>query len=385
MRIIYFSSSPFADCDFPLVRQFQQMGHEVYYFIDLPCYFLRSTLIDIKKQIPQNGIFCANKYNEFNIYKDYLSLDKVYVINRINKSAINRHNIILFVKLLSIIRKLNPDVINIVGDLDILSSIFLFLRKKIVLTVHDPFPHSGEQYFRREFFRKLAMKNIPKFILLNDKQRRDFINTYHLNDNQVFINHLGIYDCIHQFIKNDKQESDNDSNYILFFGRISPYKGIEYLLEAMKIVHEKIPNAILTVAGGGKIYFDVSKYKGLSYIEIRNYYIGMEELADLINRAKIVVCPYTDATQSGVIMTAYSLCKPVIATNVGGLCEMVEDGKTGLLIPARDTMSLASSIIKLLAEKNNLFEMRKYISERYFLGDRSWKSIAEKYIDIYQH
>lgn len=384
MRIVYFSSPPFADCDFPLIRQLQKLGHEVFYFIDLPCYYLRSTLIDIKKQIPENKIFNADRYGAFNIYKNYMSLENVYVINRLNKSALNIHNIGLYGKLLLIIKKLNPDIINIVGGIDFLSSILLLFRRKIVLTVHDPFPHSGEQSFRREFFRKLAMNNIPKFILLNEKQRADFINIYKLKENQVFINRLGVYDCIRSFVNGDKINSSVELNEILFFGRISPYKGIEYLLEAMKIVHEEIPTAKLTIAGGGKMYFDISPYMNLSYIEIRNHYVGMEELSSLINRAKIIVCPYIDATQSGVIMTAYSLCKPVIVTNVGGLSEMVEDKRTGLLIPPKNIHALADSIIELLSQKDKLLEMSKYISDKYFWGDNSWKIIAERYLNIYQ-
>lgn len=384
MRILYFSSPPFADCDFPLIKQFQNMGHEVYYFIDLPCYYLRSTLIDIKKQIPRNGIFKASIYNEFATYKDYMSLDNVYVINRVYKSALDPRNIFLYIKFLSIIKKIKPDVINIVGGIDILSSFLLKYRGKIVLTVHDPFPHSGEQNFRREFFRKLAMLNCSKFILLNEKQCKDFIKVYRLKKEQVYINHLGVYDCIRKFLCCKTKKSNGKSNNVLFFGRISPYKGIEYLLDAMQIVHKKIPDAYVTIAGSGCLYFDVTPYKDAKYIDIRNRYVGMEELADLISSSDIIVCPYIDATQSGVIMTAYSLCKPVIATNVGGLAEMVEDGKTGILIPARDVKSLANCLIKLLSEKDELNRMSEYINTRYFLGDRSWRVIAERYIKTYR-
>lgn len=383
MRILYFSSPPFADCDFPLVRQFQQMGHDVYYFIDLPCYFLRSTLIDIKEQIKENGIFNVLVYKEFADYKNYMSLDNVYVINRTEKSALHPQNIEIYLKLTSFIKKIKPDVINVVGGIDISSSILLNFRKKLVLTVHDPFPHTGEQSFRREFFRKLSMKIIPKFILLNERQKDEFVRVYNLLPSQVYINRLGVYDCIRNFIPKINRR-ENDSKNILFFGRISPYKGVEYLLKAMSIVHKKIPEATLTIAGGGKMYFDITPYQNLSYIDIRNHYIGMEELAGLVENTKIVVCPYIDATQSGVIMTAYSLCKPVIATNVGGLIEMIDDGKSGLLIPPKDIKTLADAIIKLLTDKQKTNEMQKYIRTKYFEGDKSWENIAEKYLSVYK-
>ena len=382
MRILYFSTPPFADCDFPLVREFQRMGHEVFYFIDLPPYFLRSTIIDIKNQIQTNGIFLASKYKEFETYKDYMSLENVYVINRTQKSALHPRNIALYLKFLRIVNKINPDIINVVGGINELSSFLLKFKRKLVLTVHDPFPHTGERSLRRVFFRKLAMRNIPRFILLSEMQKDEFVKKYKLRSEQVFNSCLGVYDCIYNFIK-DVDDQDQPSKNILFFGRISPYKGVEYLLEAMKLVHQKIPDATLTIAGGGKIYFDVASYQNLPYIEIRNHYIGMEELAGLIARAQVVVCPYTDATQSGVIMTAYSLCKPVIATAVGGLAEMVDDGKSGLLVPPKNIEALADAMYQVLSNNHMRETMKDYVSQYYIKGPKSWNMIANRYLNIY--
>lgn len=92
---------------------------------------------------------------------------------------------------------------------------------------------------------------------------------------------------------------------------------------------------------------------------------------------------WVDATQSGVIMTSYSLCKPVVATNVGGLGEMVEDGKTGLLVPSKDADALDNAIMSLLRNDTALDEMARNIQNDYFVGDKSWKVIAEKYVAFY--
>ena len=83
-------------------------------------------------------------------------------------------------------------------------------------------------------------------------------------------------------------------------------------------------------------------------------------------------------------MTSYSLCKPVIATNVGGLGEMVEDGKTGLLVPPKNIDALANAIISLLNDEDTLNQMAKDIKNDYFVGEKSWKVIAEKYIQFYK-
>ena len=209
-------------------------------------------MVDVKEQIQKDGIFKASRYKEFDAYRNYMSFDKVYVINRTEKSAFHPKNIALFIEFASFIRQIRPDVINVVGGIDVLSSILLKFRKKLVLTVHDPFPHTGEQSFRREFFRKLALKTFPRFVLLNKSQKNDFIKAYKLRADQVFTTRLGVYDCIYNFVKDG---GGDGANNVLFFGRISPYKGIEYLLRAMKIVHCRIPDATLTVAGGGRMYY----------------------------------------------------------------------------------------------------------------------------------
>lgn len=138
--------------------------------------------------------------------------------------------------------------------------------------------------------------------------------------------------------------------------------------------------ATLTIAGGGRMYFDYSPYECLKYIKLINRYIPTEELAGLLQQCDFTVCPYTDATQSGVIMTSFTMSKPVVATNVGALGEMIEDGKTGVLIPPKDTEALADAMISLLNDENRLKQMSETISTTYHSGDWDWNNIAKKYL-----
>lgn len=225
------------------------------------------------------------------------------------------------------------------------------------------------------------MKLVPKFILLNEVQKNKFITKNNVKENQILINKIGRFDYLDLWKENKPY---NNHHNVLFFGRISPYKGLEYLCKAMMKVKEQVPDATLTIAGGGKIYFDISSYEKKEWVKIINRYVGMEELASLLQNSSLTVCPYTDATQSGVIMTSYSLCKPVVATNVGGLGEMVEDGKTGLLVPPKNIDALANAIISLLKDEDTLKQMTLNIKNDYFVGEKSWKAIADKYIEFYK-
>lgn len=171
---------------------------------------------------------------------------------------------------------------------------------------------------------------------------------------------------------------------VLFFGRISKYKGIEYLLEAMKIVHKKYPQVKVVIAGKGEFAFDITQYQELDYVEFRNRFIGLEELSDLIRSALVTVCPYTDATQSGVVYSSFALNTPVIATNVGGLPEMIDDGKTGFLVPPRDSFSLANAILRLLDNPTLLKTFTDNISFNATTGKGSWGEVANDYIKVYE-
>jgi glycosyltransferase involved in cell wall biosynthesis len=144
---------------------------------------------------------------------------------------------------------------------------------------------------------------------------------------------------------------END-RLILFFGRIWPYKGLEYLIRAEPLITSKMPDARIMIAGHGE---DFARYQRLmthpeNFI-VHNEYILEERAATLFQQASMVVLPYTEASQSGIIPVAYTFSKPVVATTVGALPEMVEHGRTGFLVPPRDERALAAAIVRLLQDK----------------------------------
>ncbi|MFT3980250.1 MAG: glycosyltransferase family 4 protein [Ferruginibacter sp.] len=147
---------------------------------------------------------------------------------------------------------------------------------------------------------------------------------------------------------------ESGSEYILFFGRISAYKGLGLLLEAMQQVWEQYPHEKLLIAGGGAddalLAHPLLTGKDERVI-FHNRFIPAEELSAIISRAKFVVCPYTDATQSGVLVSSFALNKPVLATNVGAFSEQLEDSVTGKLIPSATVGAVADTILYALKDE----------------------------------
>lgn len=380
MRILYYSKTCFGDCDFPLLKAMMEKGHDVTVIYNMTPYSLRTTIFNISKQIPQAGIFKATDYSELKTFEEYMPMDNIYVSNDPTgrfclKSFWQEFKTFLF------IRKQEFDVIHYVEDPSPLFSFLLwFFRKKLVVTIHDGRPHTGDDSKKSQFVRKRLKSYVKRFLLLNKKENKLFEEGYGVNPSYVYNSHLGYYEMLHMFGNKDIKKQ----NYILFFGRISPYKGIEYLLKAMRRVHEVHPETRVIIAGKGEYNFDIEPYINLGYVEFRNKFIELDELADLIRGAQFTVCPYTEATQSGVVYSSFALNTPVIATRVGGLPEMIDDGKTGVIVPPCDEQSLAEAIIDLLGDYAKLSDLTNNIKVSADSGKGSWTVIADEYLDIYK-
>ncbi len=150
-----------------------------------------------------------------------------------------------------------------------------------------------------------------------------------------------------QFPSSQKTLNRRASLELLFFGFVRPYKGLPHLIEAVSKLGDL--DLHLTVAGefwdGSESVRALIRELGISArVEIKSTYISEGEAADVFERADVVVLPYLSATSSGVIPLAYRYGRPVIASRVGGIPDVVTEGVTGFLVPPGDSDSLAASI-----------------------------------------
>lgn len=382
MKVLFISTPAFADCDFPLIKAYQEKGVDITYLILMAPFSLKSTLFDIKDIYPKTGVYPATVYPELLQYAGYMDMSKVYVGTRTCCHIYNPSTWKLEYELRKFVAKGGYDIVHTDTYFRGLSKGLYSIAKAVVTTIHDPFPHEGADRWDNKKPREVAVAGSKGIVLLNKTQLSRFCEEYSVPSEKILINSLGVYDIIRNFVS--KEDVDVRNN-ILFFGRIAPYKGVEYLCEAMEEVRKQVPDATLTIAGGGKFYFDVEPYSQKGYVEVLNHYITMEELARLLGRCKLTVCPYISATQSGVIMTSFAMGKPVVATSVGALGEVVKDGKNGLLVAPRDAHALSEAIVDMLTDDGRLSRMESNIQGEYLTGDRSWASIADKYLAFYEN
>lgn len=183
-----------------------------------------------------------------------------------------------------------------------------------------------------------------------------------------------------------KYTLQEDAQIVLFFGLLSPSKGIPELIDAFAKVVKKYPKGKLVIAGYPSKYVDPQEYKNqVENLELQNNiifdfrYIPNEVIGELMGLATVVVYPYTSSTQSGALQVAYSFGRPVIVTDVGGLPEVVEHGKSGLIVPPHSSNELASAISSFIEDPKMAESMgtyAKHLSDTRF----SWKTITAQII-----
>lgn len=176
--------------------------------------------------------------------------------------------------------------------------------------------------------------------------------------------------------------AEGDGPLLLFFGIIRPYKGLDILLRAMPEIIRRT-GARLIVAGE----FYSGRDETLNLIRDLNLgehvvtvdgYIPTEDVALFVSASNVVVLPYRSATQSGIVQVAYQFDCPVIATDVGGLSEMIREGETGYLVPPDDPPALSETVTRFL-ETGVESTMREAVQreKKRFSWDRMAEALEE--------
>jgi glycosyltransferase involved in cell wall biosynthesis len=174
-----------------------------------------------------------------------------------------------------------------------------------------------------------------------------------------------------------------EERVLLFFGYVRRYKGLHVLLQAMPAILQTMQVRLLVV---GEFYADETSYRrqveelGLTRaVTIHSDYVPNEEVGVYFSAADAVVLPYVSATQSGIAQIAYNFDRPVIATDVGGLAEVVQHDLTGFVIPPEDPQALAEAVRKLYTgNRRESFTARVKEEKRNY----SWEKLAGAIEDL---
>jgi len=220
-----------------------------------------------------------------------------------------------------------------------------------VLTVHDCRRHPGDKPSRKtpQWILDLSQRRADEIIVHSNFVKQQLARGGRIPDESIHvIPHIGLG---HPLVESKPHHHHPPT--VLFFGRIWEYKGLEFLIRAQPFITSQVPDAKIVIAGQGQAF---SRYRRMmvnpEVFEVHNEYISDTHCAELFDQATVVTLPYIEASQSGVIPLAYTHSKPVVGTSVGGIPEMVEDGRTGFCVPPRDERALADRIVRILQNRD---------------------------------
>jgi glycosyltransferase involved in cell wall biosynthesis len=293
----------------------------------------------------------------------------------------------MFLDLMSLIREVRrfrPDLIHCQECFrDCLTLAIPYLAAfPFVLTIHDHKPHSGtdSQLKLRSRFHRYLLRRVADSVIVHGeiiKQETELLLPR--LKGKVHAVPLGV-------LAGDARpfRADWEEGLILFFGRINKYKGLQYFVEAIELLQNWGVQAKAIIAGTGPELVTLrERIIGNPAFILLEEFIPAEAVPGLFKRSQIVVLPYTDATQSAVAALAISHARPIIASDVGSLREMVRPGVNGLLVSPKDVIGLAEAIKKLLTNPNEAASMGA-AAHHLARTEFSWESIAEKTITVYE-
>lgn len=252
---------------------------------------------------------------------------------------------------------------------------------KIISILHNVIPHEkrpGDIMLTKFFFRQNT-----GLVVLNEESKKDIENLipgakYIIQPHPLY-NHYGS--------EIDKQEARKKLNIpeikkvILFFGFIRDYKGLDILIESMKDLDDSYHLLIAgEVYGSFQKYRDIiDKYNLQDKISLHIKYIPDSNVPVYFSAADVTVLPYRSGTQSGIIGISYHFNLPVIIADTGGLKEMVEDGKTGLVISSSTPELIVNAVKKYFVEG---LKEKSQPNIREYKKKYSWDNLAKAIIDF---
>lgn len=306
------------------------------------------------------------------------------------KSVVNSINPLNWISVGNRIAKERPDLIIVRFWIPFMGPCFgTILRRvhknkhtKVVAITDNVIPHEhrpGDMPFTKYF-----LKSADAFVAMSKDVLKD-LGTF-TNKPSVFSPHP-VYDNYGAVLSKEeacnKLGLDPNEKYILFFGFIRKYKGLDILLDAMK--DERIKQAKIKLIVAGEYYDDEASYKQQiednrisAEVHLFTEFIPNNEIRYYFSAADLVVQPYRSATQSGITQVAYHFEKPMVVTNVGGLAEVVPDGKTGF-VTQPDATEIADAILKFYTPGAlpNLQENIKHEKQKY-----SWDTFISNLLSV---
>lgn len=279
------------------------------------------------------------------------------------------------------IQKINPDIIHVQS---LCIAVPALISKKFYKIPYVVWGRGSDIYLPAVLTKltsKTTMKNADSVIALTEDMKQAMQSIY-IRDIAVVPNGIELKKYMSKAPVNLIKGSEKR---ILFVGRLYPVKGVQYLLQAMKIIHEEMPDVKLILVGDGEEREHLESLTDSLEIKECVEFAGRaphEEVQDYMNQAEVFVLPSLSEGFPVTILEAMACGLPIVATRVRGVPDIVEEGINGYLVDTKNPEQIARALLKILGNeqlgkdisKNNIEKVETY----------SWDKIAVQLERIYQ-
>ena len=270
----------------------------------------------------------------------------------------------------------------------------MLYRIPLIVTLHSMEPlrpwkadQLGSGYLLSTWIEKTAVEAADRVIAVSAKMRDDIIQYFAVDPGRVVTIHNGIDPD--QFRRTDRKDAlakwGVTQPYVLFVGRITDQKGIFHLLEAAPRMPAGVQVVLCASAPDTpeieeRLKKALPKHPNVKWIPAM---VPVEEVTQLYSNAAVFACPSVYEPFGLINLEAMACGTPVVASAVGGIVEVVDDGVTGILVPPARPDDLADAIRKLLDDPARARQMgaagRKRVEDKF-----SWASVAERTEQVYR-
>lgn len=260
---------------------------------------------------------------------------------------------------------------------------FRLVGLKLVWTIHNILPHRKgiqDRERARWFFQRVDRKiihyrsNIKDLVEKLDVEPAEDLHVIPHASFTIFQNRMSRHDA------REKLRIEAGVRVILCFGQIRPNRGYEYFLDALKLLGANYVGIIVGEPADSELSDRIrAKAEELPNLMLDLRFIDDDEIQVYLNACDVVTLPYTEITTSGVAMLAFAFSRPVVATSIGCLPEVVEDNM-GILIKPHDTSALVSAVKEIFEQDPD--EMGRYahdVAESKY----SWESVLDRTLNVY--
>lgn len=296
--------------------------------------------------------------------------DKVNNVYFLNFPSLNNYKSFYYIyKAAKFFNRLSPSYIYMDGE-SIRGALISFISNiPVVLNVHEPTTPIGSKIVGLESAKRYLIPKAKKIITHSNICKKEILRRFNIDESKIDMIILGPINMFRYYLKDQNINHKIEKNNILFFGNLSPRKGIEVFIRAIPLINQHIKDANFIIAGRKIADYELPNIDTLvdqDKIKIIDRRLKNWEIAELVNNSKLIVCPYIDVMQSGVISTAFAFKKIVVASDIEGMREQISYYDNGLFFKTGDSVDLANVVIDILINKNKYEELETKLKNRFY-------------------